>query len=108
MARGIKQGNVQHWLETLVETPYEREVVLQQALASFAYGYPPDIFEFYFGQIPLAEAEAAGLRRELLGLGIFQEAGQKTLRAQVSAATVSKLRETYASILDKMDEIAPG
>lgn len=77
----------------------------EDRLASFAYGYPPDIFEFYFGQIPLAEADAAALRRELMSRGIFQEAGQKTLRAQVSAATERQLRDTYAFILDKMDEI---
>ncbi len=76
---------------------------------SFAYGYPSGIFEFYFGfsPLPLSEAEALALRKELLTFGVFKEAGEKTLRATLTDdTTLAAMPKVYDFILEKMSTIA--
>lgn len=75
-------------------------------LRSFVYSFPPDMLEFYFGHLPLAEAKAAALRQDLLAFGVFKESGDYTLRAPVTAETVPQLRQAYDFILRQMAEIA--
>jgi hypothetical protein len=77
----------------------------EDRLASFAYGYPADEFQFYFANLPLNDEESQALRNELMGFDIFKKSGQYTLRATISSETETRLRELYAFILDKMDEI---
>jgi len=72
---------------------------------SFTYGWPPDTFEFYFGQLSIPEDLALALRKDLLAFGVFEEAGEKTLRAKLEGETLNRIPEVYAFILEKMDEI---
>ena len=74
-------------------------------LISFVYGWPNNSFEFYFAQLPLSDEDALTLRRELLAFGVFEEAGKKTLRANLNDQTSDRLPGVYDFILDKMDEI---
>jgi hypothetical protein len=45
------------------------------------------------------------LRRELMEFGVFREAGQKTLRVNLTREILPKMLEVYNFILDKMDDI---
>ncbi len=79
--------------------------------ASFAYGYHPDKFEFYFGHLPyvnVSDEHQATLRQDLLDTGMFEEAGEKTLRLWLKGEENGRWRETYDLILTKMDEIVMG
>ena len=74
--------------------------------ASFVYGSPPATFEFYFGFLyMLPEDERRALREELLTYGIFVEAGEKTLRAELRGESLQRAPEVYDFILDKIDRI---
>jgi CBS domain-containing protein len=77
----------------------------EEQWASFSYGWPEELFEFYFGHLPLPDKEARMLRRELMRFGVFREAGQKTLRANLTREILPKMLEVYNFILDKMDDI---
>lgn len=76
-----------------------------EKFASFIYGWPPGIFEFYFAQLPLKDNEMADLRRELLDFDFFKESGEKTLRAILEGKMISKADEIFDFILSKMDDI---
>jgi hypothetical protein len=73
---------------------------------SFAYGYPPDDFQFYFQErAPWSGTdEAVAFRRKLLSTGIFREAGRLTLKAQVSSATSARAREATHRIFEHVEE----
>jgi len=76
--------------------------------ASFAYGYPPNKFEFYFGHMRYAgvsDGFQATLRQELLTTGLFEEAGEKTLRLWLKDGENARWRKMYDFILSRMDEI---
>jgi hypothetical protein len=74
--------------------------------ASFAYGWTWGAFDFYFSQLPLPEAEASTLRKELLAFGIFKEAGEKTLRATLTDdITLAAMPKVYDFILETMSAI---
>jgi hypothetical protein len=76
-----------------------------EKFASFIYGWPPGIFEFYFAQLPLKDNELADLRRELLDFDFFKESGEKTLRANLDEEMISKANDVFDFILTKMDDI---
>jgi CBS domain-containing protein len=77
----------------------------EERWASFAYGWPEELFDFYFGHLPLPDKEARTLRRELMEFGVFRESGQKTLKANLTSEALPKMAEVYDFILDKMDQI---
>lgn len=77
----------------------------QGELASFAYGWSPGVFEFYFSQLPLSEQRAQTLRKALLAFGVFEEAGQYTLRAKLNATTLKRMPEVYNFILDAVPQV---
>jgi hypothetical protein len=81
-------------------------LVTEDRLASFAYGYPAEEFQFYFANLPLNDDESQALRNELMAFDVFKESGQYTLRASISSETEARICELYAFILDKMDEVA--
>jgi hypothetical protein len=74
-------------------------------LVSFVYGYPPNLFQFYFGHFPLPEDESLKLRKELLAFGLFKESGKKTLAVNLRETDLAKAYEVYEFILNKMDQI---
>ena len=74
-------------------------------LATFAYGYPPNQFQFYFAYtdlIPAGEISAI-LRRKLLDLGVFQESGKWTLKSSVTEDNLGIMNEVYDFILAQID-----
>jgi len=77
-----------------------------EGLFTFAYGWPADQFDIYLGYLPFSPEEEATLRKELLSYGVFREAGQKTLKANVSDETVDQLKKAFSFILEKVNEFA--
>jgi hypothetical protein len=73
--------------------------------ATFAYGWPAGVFNFYFGHLPLPAQDARAPRRELMEFGVFRETGKKTLAADLVTETLPKILEVYDFILEKLDEI---
>ena len=74
-------------------------------LISFAYGFPPDEFQFYFEFLPLNKEEKQALRTLLMQHGMFREAGDHTLKAALDSETATRLETTFTFILDKIDDI---
>ncbi len=74
--------------------------------ASFLYGWPPNEFEIYLAQLPLSEEKSLALRKELLELGIFKEAGDWTLRAIADTGSTSNIGKSCDIIFKKMGEIS--
>jgi hypothetical protein len=69
-------------------------------VASFAYGYPPDLFQVYLDKnLMLSEAEEAKWRQELLAFGVLRPGGQMTYSAQINSATEPILREVTSRLL---------
>jgi len=78
----------------------------QDGRASFVYGWPSGKFDFYFGQLSDLDPETLKkLRKELLDFGVFREAGEQTLTAEVEETNIPKIQEVYNFILDRIDEI---
>jgi len=58
---------------------------------TFAYGFPPNCFQFYFDpRLPLTDQQATDLRQKLLAVGLFKESGRRTLTSEVDVATLPK------------------
>ena len=72
--------------------------------ASFAYCWPPDLFEFYFRDLPFSAEQASALRQELLASGIFQESGKLTLSAKLNEDVLGRMSEIYQDILERVSE----
>lgn len=98
------RGNIVYWGEKgfsiRARLPGEGQ------LASFAYAYPVNNFQFYFANLPLSDSVAASLRQELMAFGVLQKSGQYTLKATVTAENGSQLRQVWAFILDQVAIIA--
>jgi len=77
-------------------------------LASFAYGVPPNEFQFYFAYFTASEAFKSTLRQELLATGLFQESGEQTLRMRLDGVGNGRFTEVYDLILAKMDRVVNG
>lgn len=73
---------------------------------AFAYGFPPDDFQFYFqdGAPWSSGKESAAFRKELMSTGIFREAGRLTLKSRVDETTSVRAHEVARRILDRVDE----
>jgi hypothetical protein len=74
-------------------------------LATFVYGYPDGKFEFYFGYLQLSGTEGPALRSKLLACGVFEEAGEHTLRANVNGQVPLALPSAYQTILAEVEGI---
>jgi hypothetical protein len=73
--------------------------------SSFAYGWPWERFDIPLFHLPLVGEEARTLRHELMEFGVFREAGEQTLKAELNSETLPKMPAVYDFILDKMDDI---
>jgi MinD-like ATPase involved in chromosome partitioning or flagellar assembly len=73
---------------------------------TFAYGFPPDDFRFYFEEgAPWSSGEeGAAFRKELMSMGIFREAGRLTLKSRVDDRTIARAREAARRILERVEE----
>ena len=74
------------------------------SLASFAYGYPPNLFQIYFAQLPLAEEMITSLRKEILELGIFKQS-PKTLTVHLKTENIQRAKEGYALMDRRVREL---
>ncbi len=74
------------------------------SVASVAYGYPPNIFQLYFGHLPWPEDQISSLRKELLAFDIFREA-PKTLSANLDSKNANKAAEAYELMLNRVEMI---
>jgi len=100
----VRQGHTISW----GEKGFSMRVHLKASdrLASFAYGWPGGTFQFYFAELPLSEAEATKLRKELMDFGVFEKSGNKTLKAIVNSNTVEPLQRAVDFILQQVDRIS--
>jgi hypothetical protein len=73
--------------------------------ASFLYGYPKDKFEFYFKQLPLDIESSARLRNDLMAFGVFEPAGEWTLKTRLTEATLPRMTEVREFIFDRVAEV---
>jgi hypothetical protein len=81
---------------------------LPDGSAAFVYGYgwSGGEFDFLFSHLSDFGPETLKkLRKELLGFGVFKEAGDQTLKAYVDETNIPKMQEVYDFILDRIDEI---
>ncbi len=76
-----------------------------ETLASFFYGFPTGILQFYFGHFPFEEDEELALRQQLMDFGIFAPSGEKTLTAKVEQAPRERVLAMVNFVLERMAEI---
>jgi len=75
----------------------------------FAYGYPPNVFQLYLHDDWVLNKDwALDLRRQLLGFGVFKEAGRYTLTATLELENLERVREAYDLIIDRIDKDIAG
>jgi hypothetical protein len=96
------QGYTLYW----GEVGFSIRVPIGGRLTSIVYGYPPDRFEFYFGNLQIPEDAQRALRAELLALGTFKAAGGKTLRTSLQGDVLKQIDHVVDFILHKLDELA--
>ncbi len=101
--RGEERGYLIYW----GKASYSVRAYLPkgQSTITFAYCWPNGLFHVYLRDLPISAAENQALRKQLMGYGIFREAGQKPLSAKLDAKAIAKLPEVYEFLLGKMDEI---
>jgi hypothetical protein len=75
------------------------------SFASIAYGYPADLFQVYFANLPTSDEQILSLRKEILTYGIFQEA-PKTLSVKLDSNNIKQAKEAYELMLLRVEEIA--
>lgn len=74
--------------------------------ASIVYCFPDGEFQFFFGDLgDFNQDSLKKLRKDLLGFGVFREAGQLTLKADVEEGNIPQMEHVYDFILDKVDEL---
>ena len=102
---GHARGHATYW----GEKGFSMRGLLPQEnrLASYVYGYPPNIFQFYFSHFEnsIPADKLAALRKELLAFGLFRESGKKTLTMEVVRPTEERLRQMYIYILDELERL---
>ncbi|MGB9724688.1 MAG: hypothetical protein ACPL7G_12445 [Chloroflexia bacterium] len=101
--RSEERGHVIHWGE--LGFSVRAHSPKSGGLVSFAYGYPPATFQFYFDKDWRSDEEnAAALRERLLNFGVFREAGQYTLTASLTEETLVQMDDVYDFILEEINE----
>jgi hypothetical protein len=101
--RGVERGHSIYWGKAAFSV--RAYLPKSQSTITFAYGWTSGEFQVYLGVLPISPAENQALRKQLMGYGIFREAGEKTLGAKLDAKAIAKLPEVYEFLLGKMDEI---
>ena len=81
----------------------------QGVKVSFAYGYPPSLFQFYFAdlakKLEISPEALSELRGKLLEYGVFSESGGWTLSAKLTEDILTKMEKVYEFVLDQIDEL---
>jgi ribosomal protein L30E len=72
--------------------------------AGFVYGYPPGTLEVYFGYLVLPDNVLQALRARVAALGVFREAGTKTLKTTLSEEVLKRGDQIASTLLQILDE----
>ena len=80
-------------------------VGLPDGRATFAYGFPPRCFEFYFDWWIRDEEEAPALRERLMAYGVFRERGNWTLTATLAEDNLEQMNAIYDFILEEIGKL---
>ncbi|MCD6507469.1 hypothetical protein J7M22_12715 [Candidatus Poribacteria bacterium] len=76
---------------------------------SFAYGYPPNVFQLYLHDDWVLNKDwALDLRKQLLDFDVFKEAGRYTLTAILELENLERVRKAYDLIIDRIDKDVAG
>src|ERR1051325_829546 len=104
LASATEKGLSIYWGNTSVSI---RAHVQQEdrEYASFLYAYPPNAIEFYLKQLKLPDTESAIFRQELLNSGIFQEAGNWTLRAFITPEDAQKINAVVLAGIERVTKL---
>jgi hypothetical protein len=99
----LEQGHTVYW----GTTGFSIRVALPgtDGLASIAYGYQTNEFHIYFGYLPFSEESIAGLRKELLELGIFKQA-PKTIKVFLKPENIQRAKEAYLLMERRVAELS--
>jgi len=76
-------------------------------LASIAYGYPTDLFQLYFAQLPFSKERVSSLRAEFTAMGIFKQS-PKTLTAQLKPDNIQHAKAAYKLMEHRVTEWLKG
>jgi len=98
----VTQGYTIYW----GEVGFSIRVSISGQPTSILYGYPPNRFEFYFGNLTINEERQRALRAELLATGCFTEAGGKTLRILIQPDLMTRIERVMNLIFQKVSELA--
>jgi hypothetical protein len=98
-----EQGDTVYW--GTVGFSIRTYIPEMENLASIAYGYPPDIFQVYFGHLPFSDETILELRNEFMNMGIFREA-PKTLTANLNSENIQQAKEAYDLMMNKVKELS--
>jgi hypothetical protein len=98
-----KQADVVYW--GTVGFSVRVKVPGSDSLASIAYGYPPNLFQVYFGHLPFPEERISQIREEMLALGIFKQS-PKTLACQLNSTNLQRAEEAYALMRRRVMELS--
>jgi hypothetical protein len=86
---------------------FSLRVKLPGRMASFAYGYPPDLFQIYFhSALQITHQEESNWRQQLMAFGILEPSGNKTLNARISAANEPVLRAMFSHLVGNVLALA--
>ncbi len=72
--------------------------------SSFMYGYPPDIFQFYLGQLGFGEENNNRIRKELMATRLFKAGGKWTLSVNVKATNTEQVIQTIDHAFEMIKE----
>ncbi len=101
--RGIDRDYSIYWGKAAFSV--RASLLKNKSINTFVYGWTSGEFQVYLGDLPIPSIEIQALREQLMGFGIFREAGKKTLGAKLDAKAIAKLPEVYEFLLGEMDEI---
>ncbi len=74
-----------------------------EQMISFAYGFPPNVFDFYLGYLAkdyLSAEAVQTLRQNLTADGTIPDRGQRTLRVEVNASNVKNVLALFDLTLE--------
>jgi hypothetical protein len=73
--------------------------------ASIAYGFPPDVFQIYFGNLPFPVEKITELRKEILKYKIFKEA-PKTISVNLKGENIQQAKDAYDLMKQRVKELS--
>jgi hypothetical protein len=75
------------------------------SLTTIAYGYPSDLFQLSFANLPDSEEKVSMIRKELLGIGIFKQSS-KRLSVHLTSGNFERAKEAYPLMERRVRELS--